>query len=356
MKSRRLTFSSIVLLSALVIAAPAFGGHLMPVKEVPVPAENPQTPEKIELGKKLFFDRRLSGDGTMSCVTCHNPEFAFTDGLPISLSYPTTRNWRNSMTLINVAFNRFLFHDGRSESLEEQALFPIMSSFEMNQNLDYVVEELRSVPEYVAAFKEVFGADVSKERMAMALASFQRTLISLDSPLDRYLDGDAGAMSDEAISGLNIFRGEKGGCSNCHFGPNLMDHKFHATLVPENPELTGDPSVAATRRFVAKVSGYDGFRELKEDLGRYLVTKDMRDWKAFRTLTLRDIAKTAPYMHNGVFQTLEDVIEFYDKGGGDGNRELKPLGLSADEKRYLKAFLSEALSGADIVIEHPEVP
>ena len=168
-----------------ILNSVSFAGHLEPFKAVPVPVKNPQTPEKIELGKKLFFDRRLSGDGTMSCATCHMPEIAFTDGQDIALSYPTTKNWRNSPTLINVAFFKNLFHDGRVRSLEDQALFPLMSAFEMNRNLDFVEEELRVVPEYQEAFEKVFGGGVTRERIAMAIASFERTLLSLNSPLDR---------------------------------------------------------------------------------------------------------------------------------------------------------------------------
>jgi cytochrome c peroxidase len=337
------------------VVNPANAGDLEPFKAVPVPEQNPQTPEKIELGKKLFFDRRLSGDGTMNCGTCHEPEKGFTDGLEISLSYSTTRNWRNSPTLINVAFQKYLFHDGRSLTLEDQALFPMMSAFEMNRNLDFVEEVIRSVPEYVTAFQKVFGGEVTRERMAMAIAAFERTLISVNSPLDRHLKGDTYALSDEAKKGLLLFMG-KAGCNECHFGVNLSDDKFHALNVPENPEHQSDPRIAATRRFVGKVSHYDDYRNLNEDPGRYLVTKDKKDWKAFRTPTLREIAKTGPYMHNGIFATLDDVIEFLDKGGGKGNTALKPLGLSDKEKKSLKTFLVEALTGEEPVIAYPKVP
>src|SRR5512136_2725264 len=179
------------ILCAILTASTAFAGKLEPVRAVPAPEANPQTPEKIELGKKLFFDRRLSGDGTMSCSTCHDPEKGYSDDLAISLSYPTTRNWRNSPTLINVGFQKYLFHDGRARTLEEQALFPMMSAFEMNRNLDFVEEVIRSVPEYVEEFKKVFGdGDITRQRMAMAIAAFERTLVSVNPPLDRYLKGD----------------------------------------------------------------------------------------------------------------------------------------------------------------------
>lgn len=344
-----------VMLCLLLAATPSFAGMLEPVKAVPVPAANPQTPEKIELGKKLFFDRRLSGDGTMSCSTCHDPEKGFSDDLAISLSYPTTRNWRNSPTLINVGFQKFLFHDGRAHTLEEQALFPMMSAFEMNQNLDFVEEEVRSVPEYVEAFRKVFGGEVSRERMAMALAAFQRTLVSVNSPLDRFLNGDRKALSREAKKGYDLFTG-KGKCADCHDGVNLSDNKFYALNVPENEEQEKDPRVAATRRFVAKISHYDDYLNLKEDPGRYLVTKDKKDWKAFRTPTLRDIARTAPYMHNGIFETLEQVIEFFDQGGGKGNTALKPLSLSIEERKALKAFLVEGLAGEESPFRYPKLP
>jgi cytochrome c peroxidase len=338
-----------------VFAMKAYGGHLEPFRSAPVSQTNLQTAEKVDLGKKLFFDRRLSGDGTMSCATCHIPDIAYTDGQEISLNYPTTRNWRNTPTLINIAFFKNLFHDGRVTSLEDQALFPVMSSFEMNLNLDYLEEKLRVVPEYVAAFKQVFGGDISRERLAMAIAAFERTLVSVNAPLDRYLNGDRSALSEDAKKGYELFTG-KGKCTECHYGVNLSDDKFHALNIPENPEHLKDPRITATRRFVAKVYHYDDYANLNEDPGRYLITKDKNDWKAFRTPTLREIAKTAPYMHNGIFATLDEVIEFIDRGGGKDNVAMKPLGLNADEKRQIKRFLTEALSGEDVPLTYPVIP
>lgn len=345
----------LLLLCLMFYADLSYAGHLEPFSSVPVPPENPQTSEKIELGKKLFFDRRLSGDGTMSCATCHNPDQAFTDGLDISLSYPTTKNWRNAPTLMNVAFSRYLFWDGRAKTLEDQALFPIMSAFEMNQNLDFLEEELRSVPEYVEAFKRVFGGEITKERIAMAIASFERTLVSENAPIDRFLKGDHNALSTEAKKGYEVFTG-KGRCSECHYGVNLSDDKFYDLDVPKNKELEEDPRVEATRRFVAKVYHYEDYLNLKEDPGRYLITKDKKDWKAFKTPTLREVSKTAPYMHNGVFKTLDEVIDFFDRGGGPGNIVLKPLNLTSEEKGYIKKFLIEALTGKDLNIKVPDIP
>ncbi len=356
---RRLRLRSSILVLTLVLTlafVPAsYASHLEPFKSVPIPPANPQTPEKVELGKKLFFDRRLSGDGTMSCATCHNPEQAFTDGLDISLSYPTTKNWRNSPTLINVAFHKSFFYDGRASTLEDQALFPMMSAFEMNKNLAYLEEQIRVVPEYADSFRRVFGGDVTKERIAMAIAAFERTLISFDSPLDRYLTGDTSALSEGAAKGYRIFEG-KGKCADCHNGVNLSDDRFYALNVPENPVLLNDPRVTATMRFVAKVYHYADYKNLKEDPGRFLITKKRADWKAFRTPTLREISKTAPYMHNGVFKTLDEVIDFFDEGGGSGNKVLRPLNLTPEEKKNLKTFLTEALTGKEIVIKYPEVP
>jgi len=332
-----------------------FAGDLEPLTTVPIPEQNLQTPEKIELGKELFFDRRLSGDGTMSCATCHDPERAFADGLELSLSYPTTRNWRNAPTLVNVAFQKYLFHDGRANSLEDQALFPMMSAFEMNRNLDFLEEVIRSVPEYVNSFQKVFNDEPSRERIAMAIAAFERTIVSVNAPIDKYLKGNHQALSDNAQQGLAVFLG-KGRCKECHYGVSLSDDAFHALNVPEKAEHQSDPRIAVTRRFVAKVYHYEDYRTLTEDPGRYLITKDRKDWKAFRTPSLREVAKTAPYMHNGMFSTLDEVIEFFNHGGGKGNTALKPLGLNEEEKKNLKIFLVEGLSGEERPFQYPKVP
>ncbi len=348
----------ILLVFCLQFFLPLVGmtGPLLPLGKVPVPENNPQTPAKVELGKKLFFDRRLSGDGTMSCATCHEPNLGYSDGLEISLNYPTTRNWRNSPTLINVAFQKLLFHDGRASSLEEQALFPMMSAFEMNQNLDYMEEEIRAVPEYETAFTEVFGdKDITRERIAMAIAAFERTLSSHDAPLDRFLTGDKSALSPKALQGYAIFTG-KGQCAECHDGAALADNRFHALGVQENPEHLNDPRIAATRRFVAKVYHFEQYRTLAEDPGRYLITNDRKDWQAFKTPTLREIALTAPYMHNGIYETLDEVIEFFDRGGGTGNTVLKPLHLTPAEKEQLRVFLEEGLSGVPVEFIYPKIP
>lgn len=343
---------------SLPFIAQAESYSLEPLPPLPIFQENPITPDKVELGKKLFFDRRLSGDGTMSCATCHNPETGYSDGLSISLSYPTTKNWRHSSSLINLAYNSLFFWDGRASTLEEQALFPMMSAFEMNQNLDYIEEELKEVPEYIDSFQRVFGGEITRERIAMALAAFQKTIVSKDAPIDRYLKGDMNALTNNQKKGYDIFVG-KGKCIQCHNGPNLTDNNFYNLGVPEDPDVTNNPRVSATRRFTAKVAGYKAYRTLTEDPGRYLVTKDRKDWKAFKTPTLRELVRTGPYMHNGYFETVEEVIEFFNKGGGNDPKKtsiLKPLHLTSEEKDALKVFLLEALKGDLLIVRMPEVP
>ena len=352
------------LTGAMLFPSPSFAAEslsphpLAPLPSPPSPPENPTTPEKVALGKKLFFDRRLSGDGTMSCATCHAPESGFADALPISLSYPTTRNWRNSPGLVNVAWRKTLFRDGRASSLEEQALFPMMSPFEMNRNPDYLEEVLKTVPSYVEAFRSVFGGEITRQRVARAIAAFERTLLSRDTPLDRHLRGDPGALSARQRAGLDLFLG-KAGCVACHNGPNLEDGKFHRLGVPEDPRTKDDPRVLATARFVGKVSGFPDYRTLREDPGRFLVTKDPADWKAFATPPLREVSSTAPYMHNGALGTLQEVIDFFDRGGGDDPKKsplLRPLGLSREEKESLREFLATGLSGRTPESRAPVLP
>jgi len=359
-KNKITAFLIILLLIVILISIESFASEkktkqLEPLPPPPVPKDNPISKEKIDLGKKLFFDRRLSGDGTTSCANCHDPEKAFTDASEISLSYPTTRNFRNAPTLMNVAYAKYLFWDGRAKTLEEQAEFPVMSPFEMNQNIDFVEEEIRIVPEYREAFKRIFGQDVNIKLIAKAIAAFERTLISNNAPIDGYLKGDKNSLSSEAKKGLEIFIG-KGKCIECHYGAYLSDQKFHALMVPENPKYANEEKFIVTRRYIAKINKYPDYMNIKEDLGRYFNTKQKRDYRAFKTPTLREIAKTSPYMHNGIFKSLDEVIDFFNKGGGYGNKLLKPMNLTDEEKKALKTFLVEALSGADLNIKPAEVP
>jgi cytochrome c peroxidase len=299
-------------------------------RNVPDPKDNPATPEKVALGKQLFFDPRLSGDNTMSCATCHLPEKAFGDGLPRAKGAEEKELARNTPSLLNVGFYSSYFWDGRSKSLEEQALGPIESPEEMNQNLAELVQELKVIPSYVEQFQDVFGTQVTQDGIAKALAAFQRTLVTGASPFDRYLSGDETALSDSARRGLDLFQGEAG-CVQCHQGPLLSDGKFYRL------------GVSFKDKGLADVTGK------KEDAGK------------FRTPSLRNIAQTGPYMHDGSMKTLDDVVIFYYRGvptsgPTDLPLDIQPLtGQSFSEISDLVAFL-ESLTGEPPKITPPKLP
>jgi cytochrome c peroxidase len=263
---------------------------------------------------------------------------------------------RNSQTLVNVAYNKALIWDGRAGSLEKQALGPIQNPLHMNQNLDLLVEKLKAIPTYEERFQHVFGTTVTPEALGKALAAFERTLVTRNAPFDRYMTGDWQAMSQSAMRGMALFK-EKARCMLCHNGPNFTDSQFHRLGVPEAP-LFSDPLVQAALRFDAKRMQLPEYQSVREDLGRYLVTKEEKDRGAFKTPTLRNVAQREPYMHNGVFHSLEEVINFYDGGGGavaSKSPLLQALGLTAQEKRDLLAFLL-ALTGELPVMTPPEHP
>lgn len=302
-----------------VVAKPETGG-----------AQDPQHSAEIVLGLRLFFDPRLSGDNQTSCASCHIPSLAFTDGRPVAIGRNGRALSRNTPTLLQSANNTSQFWDGRVRTLEEQALEPISHSDEMNQDLEHLVPELEKDPDYPRLFQEAFGTPITLKGVAEAIADFERTLLARSSPFDRYLTGDRSAISGEAVRGMEIFQ-TKGQCAFCHKGLDFTDHEFHNIGVPEsNPQ--------------------------NPDLGRYLVTKKKEDRGAFKTPMLRNIAQTAPYMHNGSIKTLEDVVVFYNKGGGK-NSNLDPamqrLGLSETEQQNLVAFM-KALSGRIPAITPPE--
>ena len=316
-----------------------------PLPPAPVPEDNPLTPEKVELGRLLFFDARLSADGSLACVSCHLPDQGWATHTPLSPAYPTNMERRLSPTLVNVAYNKVLLWDGRAEVLEKQALGPIQNPLHMNQNLDLLVEKLRAVPDYVQRFQTVFGTSVNAEALGKALAAFERTLVTRNAPFDRYLAGDQQAMSQSALRGMELFKG-KAGCILCHNGPNFSDSQFHNLGVPEAP-LLSHPLVQAAIRFDAKRMKVPEYDQVKEDLGRYLVTKEEQDKGAFKTPTLRNVAQRDPYMHNGIFQSLEDVLDFYARGGGAVSGKsplLQPLEFTVQDKRDLVAFL-QSLTG-----------
>ncbi|TWU53562.1 Cytochrome c551 peroxidase precursor [Candidatus Brocadiaceae bacterium B188] len=304
-----------------------------PLPPVTIPADNPQTEAKVELGKKLYFDPRLSGNNWISCATCHNPVLGFADGLPRILGGPTSKEGgRHSPTIINTAYNDLQFWDGRAATLEEQALGPIQNPNEMFETLDNVVRKLSGISEYVKAFQEVFGTGVTADGIAKAIAAFERTVVYANSPFDRYMQGDVHAMSESAKRGMDLFQG-KAECIKCHNGPNFTDNKFHNIGVPP-----------------------DG--PLKEDLGRYNVTRNESDKGAFKTPTLRNITDTAPYMHNGFFPTLFEVVQFYNGGGGrseNKSADIHALHLTGQEVNDLIEFM-KALTGEMVQIKYQSVP
>jgi cytochrome c peroxidase len=254
-----------------------------------VPADNPMTRDKVELGRALFFDDRLSRDDTVSCSTCHSPENTFTDNLPSSMGIDMQEGDRSAPTIINRAFSREQFWDGRAESLEEQAKEPLINPVEMGMpSHDAVVEKVGSIKGYREWFRSVFGRDVNIDDLARAIASFERTVVSGDSRMDRFNSGDRALFTEAEKRGFELFQG-KARCIQCHNGFNFTDEKYHNIGV-----------------------GWDTGRI---DLGRYMVTGKMEHIGAFKTPTLRDIAATEPYMHDGSIKTLEEVIIFYDEGG-----------------------------------------
>jgi cytochrome c peroxidase len=294
---------------------------------ITVPADNPHTDEKAALGRRLFFDKVLSSDRSVSCATCHDPERAFTDARTLAVGVFGRVGKRHSPALINRGFGRSHFWDGRVASLEAQVLQPIVDPNEMDLPLETAVERLAADESYRDAFLKAFARPVSKDDLGRALATYLRTIRSGDSPYDRFIAGDTSALSAEQQRGLNVFR-SRGRCVICHGEPTFTDELFQNTGVAWRIE----PG-ATTGAF--------------QDDGRFQVTGQDRDRGKFKTPTLREIARTAPYMHDGSLATLADVIDFYD-GGGRPNRNLfpvlRPLGLSAEEKQALIKFL-ESLSG-----------
>ena len=279
---------------------------------LPTPESNRLTTGKIELGRRLFFDRRLSRDGTIACATCHNPARAFSDGRSIARGIDGRVGSRNTPAIINRGYGRAFFWDGRIASLEEQVLKPIAEPNEMDSTVAAAAARVELAP----------------DELANALASFVRSILSGNSRFDRFVNGERHALDAEEQLGLRVFRG-KGNCTACHIGPTFTDERLHNTGV-------------AWRLAV------DGFSGAYQDDGRFSVTGRESDRGAFKTPTLRDVEKTAPYMHDGSLATLEDVVEFYDKGGRANpnlDPDIRPLRLTTEEKRALAALL-RALSGS----------
>ncbi|MBI2923866.1 MAG: cytochrome-c peroxidase [Planctomycetes bacterium] len=334
---------------------------LAALPKLAVPADNPLNPAKIELGRFLFFDDRLSGDISTSCASCHDPRLGWGDGNALSRGYPGTQHWRNSQTVVNSAFYAKLFWAGESTSLEKQADSAITGNLAGNGDPEMIEERLAQVPAYVTLFKEAFGADRPTYLLVLkAIASFERaSTLSLDSPFDRYMSGDQTALSESDLRGKAVFEG-KAGCIQCHNGALASDEGFHNTGVPENPLFRRDPQRQIALRFQFYTRGVpeETYQNAVGDLGLYFTTKREADRGKFRTPQLRYLKYSAPYMHNGVFATLEEVVDFYDLGGGHGPGKsplLRPLGLTASEKTDLLAFL-ESMSGSEVAMDPPRIP
>jgi len=296
------------------------------LRPIPWPKDNPYSKEKAELGRLLYFDKRLSSDGTISCATCHNLPCGYGDCHILPTGIRGTIGARHSPTIINVAYSTRLFWDGRASSLEEQCKGPLANPKEMTTLKDVheahreCTEKIRNIPGYRVLFKKVFNHDeVSIDDIAKVIATFERTILSGNSPYDRYRAGDHTAMTEEQIHGMEVFK--KVNCNICHTGFNFTDDHFQNIGV--------------------------GMDAAEPDTGRYGITHDDKDWGAFKVPTLRDVEHTAPYMHDGSLGTLEEVIDYYDKGGiKNKNLHLlmKPLHLSAADKKALASFL-KSLSG-----------
>ncbi|MDT8343465.1 MAG: cytochrome c peroxidase [Thermohalobaculum sp.] len=328
---------------------------------VPVPADNPMTPEKVALGEKLFWDGRLSGNGAMACVACHLPDLGWGTGGPISFGYPGTQHWRNSQTILNSAYYNKLFWEGNVTSLEAQAPAAAGGAVAGNGDGSMMEMKLRFVPEYVEAFREVFGTDWPHIAQAwMAIAAYQRTIVTdaAKVPFDRFLAGDAAAMSDAAKRGMDLYTG-KAGCISCHNGALASDQRFYAIGVPAAPEFKEDELHQITLRWELYQKGMpeEVYRKGADDLGLYHKTKRPDDMGKFRTPSLRELRWTDPYMHNGSLATLADVVAFYNAGGGAGNGAgLTPLGLNEAEQADLVAFLEAMSMDQPLILPEPELP
>jgi cytochrome c peroxidase len=319
----------------------------------PLPVMKPPSAEVAELGKMLFFDPRLSGDGSISCATCHIPEKGWADGLPLSKAYPGSEGFRNTKTVLNAVYAKYFYWDGRLSGSDHQTQVrdAITESYSMNMDGRLMLERLKQIPEYVERFNAALGGEPSFGRSLKAIAAFEKTLISKNVPFDQ------GKLSSDARKGLELFQG-KAGCIRCHNGPYFSDSKPHNLGVPENPAIFNEPLRHITYRSFLKFLGVSNYMNLRRDVGFLCVSKEEGDFGKFVTPTLREVSRTAPYMHNGHFNTLDDVIEFYNGGGGsDPNKDplLKPLGLSDKEKKDLVSFLL-SLSGDEIIVEPPALP
>lgn len=336
---------------------------------VPIPQGDPLTVEKIALGRKLFFDRRLSHNGTISCAMCHVPEQGFTvNELATAVGIEGRTVRRNAPTVLNSAYQKSMFHDGRDTSLETQVLGPLAAGNEMgNPSLGYVVARVAALPDYAGRFERAFGRPVSVETLGHAIAAWERTLVAGNSPFDRWhFGGNESAVDKSAKRGFALFDG-KAGCTTCHIVEVdyalFTDHGFHATGIGYRNAFAASPDDKVRIRLapglfttVKRASLTPISEPRPADVGRYEVTLDPADRWKYKTPGLRNVALTAPYMHDGSLPTLHDVIAFYNRGGVPHpglDPAIQPLELSAQEMDDLVAFLESLTAGniADLVAD-----
>jgi cytochrome c peroxidase len=297
------------------------------------PKDNRLSPEKVELGKLLYFDPRLSEDHSISCASCHDPAKGWSNGERFASGVRGQKGGRSAPTILNSGYFTFQFWDGRALHVEGQALGPIQNPIEMNMKMGDVVERMSGNEEYKRRFAAIFPDGITEQNIAKAIGAFERTINSGNAPYDRWKAGDKTALSAEAERGRALFFG-KANCSACHTGPHFSDGAFHNIGI--------------------------GMNDAEPDLGRFVVSKLGGDTGAFKTPTLREIARTAPYMHDGRFATLEEVVQHYDKGGTPNeflDEEIFELNLSDQEAADLVTFMKEGLASDDYpLVEPPKLP
>ncbi len=336
---------------------------LGPLPALVAPTDNPMSAPKVELGRLLFWDPRLSGNGSTACVSCHAPSAGWGESDAVSRGYPGTRHWRNSQTILNAAHYQRLFWDGAAASLERQAQSAATGAVAGNGDEAMMEMRLRLVPEYVRRFREVFGSAWPRiEQAWQAIASFQRTLVSDPQrvPFDRWQAGQRDALSASAQRGHGLFVG-KARCIQCHHGALLSDQRFHALDVPRLPLMDSHPLLQVTARWqnLQRGASHADYRASSDDLGLFYQSGLAGDRGRFRTPSLRELRYTAPYMHNGALATLREVVDFFDRGGGQSPQKsplLQPLGLSEQDKTDLVAFLESLSMDQPLDMAPPVLP
>jgi cytochrome c peroxidase len=323
-----------------------------------IPADNAETPAKIALGQKLFFDGQLSADGTVACSTCHDPAHAFTDGRPVSIGIKGRAGQRNAPTILNALYNKTQFWDGRATTLEQQAALPIVNPVEMGQpSLDSAAARIASIPEYDRRFRSVFGRPPNGPDLTRAIASYERTLVSFDSPFDHFIAGDKSAIGESAKRGWELFN-TRARCNKCHAlseqtrDPTFfIDQDFHnigVGIIRHNVVALAVKAEPLVDSKSAKAIDDAAIQTEMSVLGRYLVTKKIPDIASFKTPTLRNVLVTAPYFHDGSQATLWDVVDHYNKGDGIHNpfldQDIQPLALSERDIDDLIAFMASLTS------------